>query len=178
MRLNATTAAATTTRIRTTATAKTKAKQTLQASPTRRARDHCNIGCFICNLTQLFILTTSIMCMASGIGSALLQAEAQSQTEAATAGAVAGGNMDAFSGQSYAQQQFDELLPPPELATTAAPFQFSTAAAPHTHAHKRTHAHSHTHQQQQHLHTHLQAATTLRVSYGKCQRTSIVRLSD
>lgn len=166
---------------------KSKAKQTLQAptataasaaattlatttrtTSTRETAAARQIECFICNLIQLFLLTTTAaICTVSALGMAhahahaLAPAEPAQPDEAQTNRAV----MDAFSGQRFDQLPSDFAssmlaasvvdVETAAAATTSAAFQFTT-----THPHAHTHSHGHTTTQ-----------TTLRVSYGKCQRT-------
>lgn len=170
---------------------KSKAKQTLQAptataaSPaaaaaattlptttgTRETAATRQIECFICNLIQLFLLTTTAaICTVSALGMAHAHAHALAPAEPAqpdepqTNRAV----MDAFSGQRFDQLPSDfassQMLAASVVdvetaaaATTSAAFQFTT-----------THPHAHTHS---HGHTTTTTTTTLRVSYGKCQST-------
>lgn len=169
---------------------KSKAKQTLQAptataaaeaattlatttriTSTRETAAARQIECFIFNLIQLFLLTTTAaICTVSALGMAHAHthalappAEAAQPDEPQTNRAV----MDAFSGQSFDQLPSDfassmlaasvvDVAETAAVATTSAAFQFTT-----THPHAHTHSHGHT----------TTTATTLRVSYGKCQRT-------
>lgn len=147
------------------------AATTLATTSTRETAATRQIECYICNLIQLFLLTTTAaICTVSALGMAHAHAHALAPAEPAqpdepqTNRAV----MDAFSGQRFDQLPSDfassQMLAASVVdvetaaaATTSAAFQFTT-----THPHAHTHAHGH---------TTATTATTLRVSYGKCQRT-------
>lgn len=155
------------------AAAATTLATTTRTTGTRETAATRQIECFICNLIQLFLLTTTAaICTVSALGMAHAHAHALAPAEPAqpdepqTNRAV----MDAFSGQRFDQLPSDfassQMLAASVVdvetaaaATTSAAFQFTT-----THPHAHTHSHGHTTPT-------TTTATTLRVSYGKCQRT-------
>lgn len=151
MRLSATTAAATTTRIK----PETNPKQTLEATTaTTTAATARQTECFICNLIQLFILTTTIVCTASAMGSGLLQVQAQVQPTRQRSEELP---------TDYDSSMLAAAAVSAEAAIVAAA---AAAAATMTTAGLQLSTHTPTQT--------LQLATTLRAGYGKQLQTNYI----